>query len=97
MNNFLPLLSSCFTLMRYLIAIWCIMLVFFSSIIMKHRAQRKKLHEVASSLRIGVKIITCNELAGKVILVTHQTVIIELASGQKKEVPHYLIDHVYSD
>ena len=86
----LPLL----TLARYFLAAWCVALVFLCSIIIKQQSQSKKLHEVKSLLALGKKIIARNGLAGTVIMITSHTVIVELASGQKKEIPLSFIEHV---
>lgn len=90
---FLSFLSP-LILIRYFLATWCIALVFLCSIIIKQQSQSKKLHEVKSLLALGKKIIARDSLAGTVIMITSHTVVIELASGQKKEIPLSFIEHV---
>lgn len=97
MNNYTISLPCALGIARFLLAIWCIVILFFCSIIVKQRAQRKKLCEMKSSLQRGANIIAHNGIAGKIIHITAHTVIVELASGQKKELPFHLIDYVYTE
>lgn len=81
---------------RPLLAVWCIFLVFLCFIITTQRAQHKKLDEIEHFLRPGAKVITSNGIAGNVVAVFKHTLVIELASGQKKEIPQYLVEHVHN-
>ena len=82
---------------RFLLAIWCVAILFFFSIIVKQRAQRKKLYEMKSLLQLGANIIAHNGIVGKIIHITTHTVVIELASGKKEELLFHHIDHVYTE
>lgn len=90
--NLTPLALS---LTRPLLAAWCISLVFLCFIITTQRAQHNKLREIEHFLRPGAKIIASNGIAGNVITVFQHTIVIELASGQKKEIPQHLVEHVH--
>lgn len=82
---------------RPLLAAWCIILVFLCFIITTQRAQCKKLYEIEHFLRPGAKVITSNGMAGIIVAVFQHTLVVELASGQKKEIPKHLVDHATSD
>ncbi len=81
---------------RLFLGMWCIILVFLCFIITVQRSQHKKLHELEHFLRPGAKVIASNGMAGKVIAVFQHTLIVELASGQKKEIQKHLVEYVSS-
>ncbi|MBS1988357.1 preprotein translocase subunit YajC [Candidatus Dependentiae bacterium] len=96
-NYFCNLTPLALTWARPFLAVWCILLVFLCFIITTQRAQHKKFHEIEHFLRPGAKVITSNGIGGNVIALFQHTLVIELASGQKKEIPKYLVEHVYQD
>lgn len=90
----ITLTSSLLFFMRVLLTIWCLLIVFMSSIIMKQRLQSKKLLELQSSLCLGAKVVGHNGFAGVVIGITKEMIVIELASGKKIELHQDSIHHV---
>ncbi len=97
MKTYLFLSPFTCVLTRYLITISSIILIITCSIITKQLRQGKKLQEVKLKIQSGTHIISFNGLAGKIISQTKRSVIIELASGEKKEIPIYLIDYVHKN